>query len=414
MTPTVRSRTPSRASSRSTDAAPGAADRPRLLSALICAAAAAAAVACGGDDGGGPGVAPDAPPGTPRAADPEPRLVVGTVEGDTAQQFHRVRTPFLMDDGQLVVPVSGADAIRVFGPDGELLRSLGGTGQGPGEFTSLSAAWARGDTVEAYDGSLRRVVRFFPDGTYREVKLKGVRSAQLPVPGTWGDGWAVATLLFWGWGRRDEMAVHRYDRSGEDLGVVARVEGLARYRTPLFSGPDPLSPRALFALHGDELYVAETTTPEIRVYGPEGDRRRTLVWEPEERIPPEEAFARVVEAEVEDAGPDQAEAVRRRQEAHEVRDHVSAFWGFLVDDEGFVWIQPYDPDAHSLRLTAGGLSRPGSGGEWRILTPEGEPAGRVAVPDDLEPIRVTSDAVVGVRRNELGVEFVQVHDLERR
>ena len=40
--------------------------------------------------------------------------------------------------------------------------------------------------------------------------------------------------------------------------------------------------------------------------------------------------------------------------------------------------------------------------------------GSVELPSELEPHQITSDAVVGIVRDELGVESVRVHSLERR
>jgi hypothetical protein len=36
------------------------------------------------------------------------------------------------------------------------------------------------------------------------------------------------------------------------------------------------------------------------------------------------------------------------------------------------------------------------------------------LPAELQPIQVTRDAVVGIARDELGVEYVRVYPLERR
>ncbi len=70
------------------------------------------------------------------------------------------------------------------------------------------------------------------------------------------------------------------------------------------------------------------------------------------------------------------------------------------------------PLLHAAAL--GGLQSVGPGGDWMIFSPEGVQVGSIELPSDLEPYHITSDAVVGIVRDELGVESVQVHSLARR
>jgi hypothetical protein len=63
----------------------------------------------------------------------------------------------------------------------------------------------------------------------------------------------------------------------------------------------------------------------------------------------------------------------------------------------------------------GGLSESsGAGGTWQIISPSGVAAGLVEMPQDLQPVQITADAVVGIARDDLGVESVRVHTLQRR
>lgn len=352
------------------------------------------------------------PPGTPLEIDSEPRLSIGVVEGDTLRQFHEVVTPFLLPNDRLVVPVAGAREIRVFGPDGDFVRSLGGPGEGPGEIGSLDAAWTRGDTVEAFDSGLHRILRFHPDGSVESVQLEGIPSAQRAVPGALQGGWVLYGVSDAGMGRRDEMTVHRFARDGSHRGVIARVKGMARFRTPAIGGPDPLSPRALFGLNRGEVYVAETLSPRIRVFDPSGNLKREITWEPKDSPSGDAVVQEVVDSAVARAESGEATALRRRLESFPVRERVSAFWDFIVDDEGYLWIRPFEPIRHARAL--GGFDGPGPGGRWLLITPDGARVGSVEMPDELEPIRITSDAVIGIRRDALGVESVGVHSLERQ
>lgn len=138
-----------------------------------------------GADGGG---------GSPLTVETEPRVAVGVLDADPAHEFQKVTTPFLLPDGRLVVPVGGAGEIRIFDSGGHHLETLGGPGEGPGEFRSLGSVWARGDTIEAFDSELRRVTRFFPDGSAEAVALEATAPAQAAVRSALPDGWALASV----------------------------------------------------------------------------------------------------------------------------------------------------------------------------------------------------------------------------
>ncbi|MFW6079458.1 MAG: 6-bladed beta-propeller, partial [Gemmatimonadota bacterium] len=353
------------------------------------------------------------------------RLSVGVLEGDTVEQFDQVVRPFLLPDGSLAVPVLGAHAIRIFSPDGEFVRSLGRRGEGPGEFVGLTDAWARGDTVEAFDFSLRRVTRFPPDGSAEVVNLDGALSGF--ISGALPDGWVAPYIYATNIdeGGRDQVAIKLFGRDGSEIDEIARIEGMRRFRNGFGgSGPHPLSPRRISRVHDGRLYLAETTTPRIDVYESDGTRVDTITWEPDPNaMSPEEAMALVVDsatvrfARGDDPYPDSDEEVepavtRRMYETADVPERTPAFADMRVDREGFIWIRPYEPLVHSAALQI--LTRATPGGTWTILSPEGERVGTVEVPSDLRPTDIASDAVVGIRRDELGVETVHVHALERR
>jgi hypothetical protein len=368
-----------------------------------------ASLACGPAGGSAKPAAP--PAGTPLAVDSVARLTVGVARGDSTRELDRVVTPFLLPDGRLVVPVAGSSTIRLFAPDGELLRSLGRPGEGPGEFRSLEAAWPRGDTIEAFDDELGRITRFPPEGPPLVVRLHASPSDQAVVPGALPDGWALYGVEEAGTGRRDRVVVRRFARDGSAAGVIARVEGMARRLTSLGGGPDPLSPRTAFAAHGGRVYVAETLTPAIHVLGPSGRLEREIRWRPTGTLSPDVAFREAVDAAVDAAGPDRAAGTRERLESFPVRYRVPAFWDFRVDEEGFIWVQPFDPAEHSMVLPVAGGAGRGSG--WLILSPVGSSVGTVKMPDRFEPSWITRDQVVGIHRDDLGVELVQVRALKR-
>lgn len=355
----------------------------------------------------------------PLVIEEHPTLVLGKVsvdevatELDSAQLFFAVKTPFMLGDDRVVVPQG--HQIRVFDLDGKLVAQYGRTGSGPGEFTALSAAWARGDTLEAFDASQARVTRFRDGRVLNTVNLRDVGIGLSGLPGPLGEGWAFRGVLRTDQNGRDQIGVFRINRDGAAVRLDIPLQGFVRYESPVMEGPTPLSPRALVASHGTRLYVAETPTPEIRIFDASGHRRGTIRWKPHDPPNPSEAEARVLDLAVK-----QAPAERRRF----VRTHIGAapspvgvpvLSSLLVDRDGFVWIRPYVVERDAFALGGPLADRSiGPGGSWIIFTPDGRRVGRVDVPASLELQYIGRHVVVGIRRDKLGVEYVEVHRLRR-
>jgi hypothetical protein len=90
-------------------------------------------------------------------------------------------------------------------------------------------------------------------------------------------------------------------------------------------------------------------------------------------------------------------------------EQLPVVWKVLVDELGYVWVRPYDPMKHSFALGGG----PGVGGKWLVFSPDGNRVGEIQMPPKLEASAITQNAVVGISRDEMGVESVQVYRLWR-
>jgi len=282
--------------------------------------------------------------GAPREIAAEPRLALGVTAGDTLQEFHRVATPFLLPDDRIVVPLRSDGVLRIFDEEGEFLESLGGAGEGPGEFVGLRAAWPRGDTIEAVDSRLRRVTRFLPDGGIEVISLEGDGPVETVVPGAWAEGWVTMGIAGAGHGFRDEIVLHGFSMEEGPLGELGRVEGMKRISGSGVAGPHPLSPRAVYRIGRGELFVAETETPRIQVWSPEGAVMREFEWEARDRSSRSAAMAIVR------ASPNLEWFYEALIADAEVPDRLSIFWDFLVDELGFLWIREYEPELHASAL----------------------------------------------------------------
>jgi hypothetical protein len=165
-------------------------------------------------------------------------------------------------------------------------------------------------------------------------------------------------------------------------------------------------------VHDGAIYLAETLEPVIRGFGPDGDTARTIRWDPGPSPPSDAALAAAIDAAVATAPADRAETLRQDLEGFPPPERVSVFWDFLLDERGFAWIRPFDPAKNFFGVGPQGTAGPG--GTWSIVSPDGAVVGSVAVPADLELVQITEDAVLGIARDELDVEYVRVYPLERR
>jgi hypothetical protein len=353
--------------------------------------------------------------GAPVSIETMPLLTLGEADGDTLQTFHQVRQPFLLGGDRVVVPLAGTNVIRVFDLGGSYLASFGRPGPGPGEFTRLDQAWARGDTLEAYDSGTRTITRFLPTGQLESLRLENPdTSSRLTSPfsavsGTFGEGWVMIAVPFAGFGARDSLRILHFGRDGRSTGVLGEVLGMRRYQSAAGSGPEPLSPRARVALANGVLYTGETLTPRIDVLDASGERR-SVAWNPMGTESASRAWQLLRDSLVASAPADRRAAVVEQYRHLQEPEQISTFWDVVPDQAGFVWISPYEPLNHSFSPFA----PEASGGEWSVYTSNGEKVAEVSVPAGLQPTFIDERHVVGIHRDELGLETVRVYELTRR
>lgn len=82
--------------------------------------------------------------------------------------------------GNIYILDGTSQEIQVFDAEGGYLRTLGGRGQGPGEFReALGPAIAQGDTLWVADGLAPRYSIFAPDGTFIGTRVRRLASGML-------------------------------------------------------------------------------------------------------------------------------------------------------------------------------------------------------------------------------------------
>ena len=344
----------------------------------------------------------------------EPSLTIGEVDGPPEYQFGRVAGAVRLSDGRVVVADAQQNVLRDFNASGRHLASVGREGEGPGEFRSL--AWVQAtpeDSLLAYDPRLERVTVFSPQAEpVRSVSLRSEPGQSvLEVLGRLAGGGYLASEQPYagpeqirGGLRRDSVLMLRLGADGSAGDSLARIPGRESFveivehgntRMTLFFGRIPV-----FALSGDRVVLGTNDAYEMLVYSPSGALERRIRQRVEPR-PVTDADVAALRQKFTDGLP--AQWLARAQpllEKMPVPATMPFYRAVLVDDAGDLWVEDYAgprDDSHA----------------WSVFDAQGRLLGSVDMPEALRPTQIGRDYVLGVWRDELGVESVRLYALEK-
>lgn len=326
----------------------------------------------------------------------DPDLVIGR-GGEHADELFRVRGGLLLPDGGVVVANGGSQELLYFGAHGDLVRRMGGEGQGPGEFENIF--WIQGGeagAVSVYDaGNLRivrydqagamvssRNVRFEPDDQSSERAITGPGFAI----GVTGDDrvLAVPSAVARFGGMEGPLPLRGELRSyGPDFADFTPLDSVRLrtwYEATQPEGP-PIeqmleAPIFVFSSYGS--WVAYSDALAHRVVVLEGGRLSHIIVEDRARIP---------------FHPDSLPT-----HMNHAADSLPAYRALRVDSNGRVWLQPPDGD--------NGLT------EWRVVSRDGRLIDSVSLPTTTSVLDAADDRVLLLERDEFDVETVVVRRIQ--
>lgn len=346
----------------------------------------------------------------------EPVLTLGTVDGAGPTAFGCITDVILVDGGRVAVADALASQVHVFTLAGEHVASLGGPGEGPGEFSDVSQLqFIGGDSVLIWDRDLRRLSRFHLEERFIDTRglgdvrwdgelafLDGV--AQLEsghLVGREGrdfsgDGLGVTrdTAYFFAIGP-DGPAVEIIDRVPGRWTVRTEFEGLNLFRY------QPMTPSPRWSVLRDTLYIIAGEHYEVRKVMLDGSKtllRRDLT--PAKVT--EEDRALLIEELVAGVPSDQQAQARRLYSSMALPQRLPAYSDVLVDPDGYVWAE--------LFRTPG----IGPGKSWDIYAQDGQFLGTVSSPEGLDILDASLDHVAGIWTDDLDVQHIRVHRLIQR
>lgn len=354
---------------------------------------------------------------------PEPSVEIGAVEGDAAYQLHRVATALRLSDGRIAVANAGSAELRYYDAAGRHVRTVGGHGEGPGEFSALAGV-VRGeaDTVLAFDNRLSRLTTVAPDGAVAGVltlepprdsaRFRGVLTlfghslaGRLDGGRYVLAGWAFPVRL------SPQPSVYfdshpnlLYAPSGEPLDTLGLGVGLEFFVDSRLGGLYPFGRWTRADVYDGRLYIGDPGAPEVLVYSADAGLERIIRYaRPRERVT-DELYEAVVERQIElqqrsPLGGDPAQW-RSFYKAMPRPEALPAYGAMRVDALGHIWLQDWRPSMER------GPRR------WTVLDPDGRWLGALTLPD-IDVHDIGADYVLGVWKDEFDVEYVRLYALER-
>ena len=342
-----------------------------------------------------------------------PVLEVGAAEGQDPYLFSKIAGAFLLDDGRVVVCDGELAEIRVYGRDGTFMHSVGGRGEGPGEFRQIDAIWRVSDgRIGVWDAENRRISTFSPEGelvSAQRVKIE--MQAGMPTNveiflGSFSDDDVILASVSAGAAARsvvaDQWTLGRFSLEGDPQGLLGQLRGFRR----LVGSPLPFTPIPSVAVLGDTVWAVDSYGPEIGHLDVDGNLHPTITL-PTVDLQADEAWSSLkVELQRRDAG-----LFLQLMDRLPPPDTIPQIGGLLVDSAGQLWVKVYDPSVDALWI--GDVLIAGAGGEWRVVGSDGEARGTVQMPDGVTPLSITEDRLVGIARGALDVERLVVHRIQR-
>jgi hypothetical protein len=328
-------------------------------------------------------------------------------------QFNRIAHVRRLSDGRILVTM-GPD-IRYFGADGKYLSKAGGRGQGPGEFQYIQDLYVLpGDTLLAL--SSRNKVWLTPDGTF--VRQELVMLDPLATGGWFSEGAMLlpnGNLLAMQYRQETPenprptglyRPVLRYallDLRTNRVTPLVTAGGIRQTSDPRGGGTQAFSPHAQHAIGSDRVYVGDNDTTFVSAFTLDGAAVRTFAVA-DKAVPVTDAhMADYRRRTLEMIGSNAAQRSRFEQNLDAVaRPKRFPYWGTaMVDRPGNLWVS----------AASTGAAGPTT---WTVFHRDGGRIASVVVPSGFAPKEIGVDYVLGVMRDDLGVESIHMYVLNRR
>lgn len=344
-----------------------------------------------------------------------PEMEIGGSPTSEEQQLFEVTDVGRLSDGSVVVANNGTGEIRIYSPGGEWKRSIGGKGEGPGEFSRIERLGALpGDSLYVFDRGAQRLSIFRRDGTFvrdeRVTPSAGGPAVQdlfrladgswISVEGPPGEPSRADRM------RRSVRLLVAREKPGATGHVIAEIPGeiwgrasaggQTGFRTVLFT------PDALYGIGGTCVVAVAGDEATVRAHSATGEVVRDWTVDLQPRSVTDDDVDRYVERAVveNDVPPEGRAQIRQMLEAFPRPDRMPLFSDMVVDELGFIWLQHYAPPL-------------GSSGRWMVLDAERGVLGVATLPTELKIHQIGADWILAEWEGEFDTVRVGLFGLDR-
>jgi hypothetical protein len=338
-------------------------------------------------------------------------LQIGAADAPGPTQFFRITDVKFIDAETIAVANAGSGEIRIFDVAGRHVRTLGGPGRGPGEFTWLGHIHPMGTELLAVDFGPRQVTRLaLTGGVISTNRLAGGPDVRWPTPiGVLGNG--------------DIIAVNgqSFERGESGFGLVRppfeilsfRSESAAPTLLVTFPGTEfwvtgerelittktPFGPETLHAVSGTRFWLASSHRFEVYGFGSSGTPELMI----RATVPDRGLTGAQVDRRIRDRLAVLPEGEMRERTMRSFRAMPEPQSAPLIDQiagspEGGVWVR-------------GAATAPAR--TWHIFDASGRIRASIVLPATFTIRAIRDDRVVGVWTDEDGVEHVRIYAVER-
>lgn len=348
----------------------------------------------------------------------EPETVIGNDTGPAPYLLYGVQTAILLPTGGVVVASRGTRDLRYFTEDGIHQRTVGGHGQGPGEFE-----WPRwmgitgnGDIL-VWDGPNSRVHVFDAIGELLRTtaidptippSMSG--NEELPgrpaVVGAFADASLVVVPAF-----PTSYLTSRSDgtyhlttslvRYGADGSAEAHLADVAGDEHAVHGGSSmhlPFGHRLYVAVGHGRIYVGSGKPYEIAILDRTGTEMGRIRRGFDARAVSAADRQRHRELFLQRVSASSRRAAELELDAMQFPAEFPTYDALLVDSEGNLWSRNFE------------WPRDGES-EWSVFDTSGAWLGTVKTPTDIEVADIDDSRLVGITQDEAGVERVVIHKL---
>jgi len=356
------------------------------------------------------GTSPSWSPGAEWTVAPDPVVAIGQADGPEEYQLYRPASATRLPDGRIIVANSGSSELRFYDAAGQWLQSVGGDGEGPGEFRSMGAVWPLGDSLFVADWRLIRVTVFDRDGVFaRSFQVSLPEEGSFPLTrGVFAPGALLVEMGLpdaeLGQGLiRDSLRLISYTLEGEPGPLMGVYVGSERYmhveQDFVATMSRPFGLEAQRVAGGDRVWFGSSDTYEILGFAADGSLTQIIRRPvPNEPVTADDRAGQ--QAEIDERAEEASAMWRKMYESMTFPETKPAYGRFVLDRAGHLWVSEPEPDSEVAQA-------------WNVFASDGTWLGTTHTPAGMRVLEIGPDYVLGRKNDDLGVAQIRLHKLEK-